>query len=79
MNDHSKDLKTRNLREAAIAVLALKESETNQCVHGGEGRSSGFFRSFGSRKELNERFVFLASCLREMPRPSASSFVKFSK
>jgi hypothetical protein len=40
---------------------------------------AAFFRSFGSRKELNERFVFLASCLREMPRPSASSFVKFSK
>ena len=40
-----------------------RERETNQCGHGGEGRSSGFFRSFGSRKELNERFILLVFCL----------------
>lgn len=67
------------MRDLPMCRLICSPCETNQCGHGGEGRSSGFFRSFGSRKELNERFVLLAFGLREMPRPSASSFLEFSK
>ena len=62
-----------------ICSPCSQREQDGQCDHGGEGRSSGFFRSFGSRKELNERFVLLGFGLREMPRPSASSFLEFSK